>query len=353
MTIVVFLITLSILVLVHELGHFIAAKKSGVLVEEFGIGLPPRIFGVKKGETLYSLNWLPFGGFVKLYGEEYQEKINPKLKNRAFNEKSTFKKALIITAGVIGNFLLSWFIFTYLFTQGVPVPTNKILIEKITANSPAASVSLKPGDQIISIISPEQKKTDLKKPEDLINLTKKYSGKKITLVVKRNGKTINFSITPRKNPPAGEGPLGVVITSFEIKKYPLWQAPFYGLSDSVKITAKITGEIFRAIFNFITFQKQTIDVTGPIGIAKYSGEMMKFGINAYLEFLSLISLNLAVINILPFPALDGGRLLIVLYEGIRKKRINKDVEKNLNLIGFAILISLAILVSINDIVRLL
>lgn len=352
MTLIVFLITLSILVLVHELGHFIAAKKKGVLVEEFGFGLPPRIFGVKKGETIYSFNWLPFGGFVKLYGEEDKELINPRLKKKSFSEKKPVDKALIIVAGIIGNFLLAWIIFSYLFTQGVPVPQNRVIIEKVIANSPAAKSSLKPGDEIAFLITPDNKKIEVKRPQEFINLTKKYAGKEITLAVKRSNQKILTKIKPRTNPPPNQGPIGIVITSFIIKKYSWWQAPFYSLVDSLKITGNIFTEMIKVIFNFLTFKKQKIDVAGPIGIAKFTQEVVKFGQNAYLEFLALLSLNLAVINILPFPALDGGRLTMVIYEGLTKRKINKDLEKNLNFIGFAVLISLAILVSINDIINL-
>lgn len=353
MTVLIFLITLSILVLVHELGHFIAAKKRGVLVEEFGFGLPPRIIGIKRGETIYSFNWLPFGGFVKLYGEEYQEKINPKLKKRSFSAKKPWEKILIIIAGIMGNFLLAWIIFSYLFTQGVPVPQDKVMIEKVIENSPAAKASLKSGDEIVSLITTDYKKIEIKKPEDLINLTKKYAGKEITLVVKRKDEQIITKIRPRTNPPPQQGPLGIMITAYAIKKYSWWQAPFYGLADALKITTKIFNEIIKIFINFITFKEQRIDVAGPIGIARYTQEVVKFGHKAYLEFLALLSLNLAVINILPFPALDGGRLAMVIYEGWTKKKINKDLEKNLNLIGFAVLISLAILISINDIINLL
>ena len=353
MTLIIFLITLSILVLVHEFGHFIVAKRTGVFVEEFGLGLPPRIFGIKKGGTLYSINWLPFGGFVKLYGENYEGKIKKSLKKRAFSEKKTLEKAAIIIAGVIGNFLLGWVIFSYLSTQGIPVPTNKVIIEKVITNSPAEEVKLMAGDQIVSLITPENNKIELQKPYQLIKLTKTNAGKKITLTIKRGDKIIQKTITPRKNPPANQGPLGIVITSYEFKKYSWWQAPIYGLLDSLKITANIFQEMTKVFINFITLQKQTVDITGPIGIAKFSGEVIKFGKNAYLEFLALISLNLAVINILPFPALDGGRLALIFYESLTRKKINKHIEKNLNLIGFAILVSLAIMISINDIINLL
>jgi regulator of sigma E protease len=354
MNIIVFIITLSILVLIHEFGHFLAAKRRGVLVEEFGLGLPPRIAGIKIGETIYSINFLPFGGFVKLYGEDSEEGINQKLKSRAFAYKNNWEKVLIIVAGVVGNFFLAWLLFSYLFTQGVPVPTNQVKIEKVASGSPAEKVGIAPGDVIKKIISKQDNKTySLSSGADLITITKKYSGKEIILVVKRNNQEINKTITPRLSPPPGEGPLGIVINSFEEKKYPWYQAPFYGLIDSLKITYKIFAELLKTILTLLSFQKANVDVAGPIGIAYYTSEIIKFGKNAYLEFLALLSLNLAVINLLPFPALDGGRLAFVVYESITKKKIKKELERNLNLIGFIILIFLAIMISINDIIKLI
>ncbi len=352
MNILIFLATLSVLVLIHELGHMIIAKKRGVLVEEFGFGLPPRIFGIKMGKTLYSINLLPFGGFVKLYGEEYDEKIKINLRKFAFSYKNPWEKALIIIGGVIGNFILGWLIYSYLFTQGVPVPSNKIIIENVVYNSPAEKAGIKKNDIIKSFLISNQT-IELKKSEDLVNLSKKYAGREVRLIIIRQNKEILITVVPRKNPPQNQGPLGVVITHFFEKKYPWWQAPFYGLIDSFKILINIFSEFFKLLYYFIINKSQTIDVAGPIGIARYTSEIIKFGKNAYLEFLALLSLNLAVINILPFPALDGGRLVFVLYEGITKKKINKKIEYYLNLFGFLILILLAIIISVNDIIKII
>ena len=358
MTLIIFIITLSILVLVHEFGHFLMAKKMGVKVEEFGIGLPPRLFGIKKGETLYSVNLLPIGGFVKLYGEEYDE-LNHKNKtkqnkNRTFVNKKPWQKTLIVLGGVIGNFLLGWFIFSYLVTQGVPVPTNKVIVEKVTKNSPASMAGLKEKDVILKFVPPISPISliPLTSSTSLIALTQKYAGTNIKLLVQRNDQQLTVDLIPRLNPPKGEGPLGVSITSFVEKKYPWYTAPFYGLVEAFSITAKIATELGKILFGFITFQKQNVDVAGPIGIANLAGQAIKCGRNAFLEFLALLSLTLAIINILPFPALDGGRLVFVLYKGITKKKPNKNFEKYTNLIGFVMLLSLAALITVSDIIKL-
>jgi len=360
LSIFIFFIILSILVLVHELGHFIAAKKNGVYVEEFGFGLPPRLFGLKKRETLYSLNLLPFGGFVKVLGEEQEElkkkKLPQNLKNRTFIGKKPWQRALIITSGVLANFFLGWLIISYLFTQGVPVPTNKVIVEKVVANSPAALAGLKSNDIIKSlttnIYSLQPTTYPLKSTQDLINLTKKYSDQEIKLTIKRNEEEFALPIIPRKNPPKGQGPLGIVITSFVEKKYSWYQAPVLGLAESIKTTAVIVKELTKTLFNFLTFQKTEVEVTGPVGIAKITSTAVKFGNNAVLQLLGLLSLNLAVVNILPFPALDGGRLSLIIYEAASKKKVDAKIERRLNLIGFAILLSLIILVTINDIIKI-
>lgn len=358
MTVLIFLLTLSILVLVHELGHFLMAKKMGVKVEEFGIGLPPKIFGIKKGETLYTVNLLPIGGFVKLFGEEYNEstgrgrsRLALTNKNRMFVNKKPWQKTLIVLGGVIGNFLLGWVIFSYLVTQGIFVPTNKVVIEKITKNSPAANAGLKEGDTIVKLIL-QNNIINLTSSDILIDKTKKSAGQNIKLLVQRDNKQLTVDLVPRINPPKGEGPLGIAVSSFVEKKYPWYSAPYYGLVEAFNITSKIASEIGKMLFGFITFQKQNVDVAGPVGIANLAGQAVKFGKNAFLQFLALLSLNLAIMNILPFPALDGGRLIFVLYEGITKKRPNENFEKYTNIVGFIILLSLAALITVNDIIKL-
>ena len=349
MYIVVFIIILAVLVLIHELGHFFAAKKNGILVEEFGFGFPPRLFGFKMGETLYSVNLLPIGGFVKLFGEEYHEGESDK---RAFVSKTPAQKAFVIIAGVLGNFLLAWVLISYLFTQGVPTPTNKVIVEGVQKNSPAQIAQLKTGD-VINKITVAGTEYQLKSTQDLTLYSKKFAGQSTIFSVTSNGKERNVTIVPRLSPPKGEGPLGVTITSYEEKKYTWYKAPFYGLIHSFAITQKIIVELGKTAFNFFTFQKTNVDVAGPIGIAQYTGTAIKFGKNAVLELMALLSLNLAVINILPFPALDGGRLMFILYEWLTKRRVNKNVERYVNMIGLGTLLALAALITINDVMKLI
>ncbi len=354
MGIVVFILILALLVLVHEFGHFLMAKKTGVRVEEFGIGFPPRLFGIRRGETLYSINAVPIGGFVKLYGEEYQETTGQKTlqKTRTFVYKKPWQKSLIVIAGVIGNFLLGWVLISYLFTQGIPAPVNYVIVEQVVNDSPAAAAGIRQNDRIYRL-QVENKNYGVTSANDLINLTKKYAGQKISLFIERGNEKKQVIVSPRANPPVGQGPLGIAITSFVEKKYVWYQAPFYGLVEAVSITKTIVVEITRALTGLVTLHKPSVEVTGPIGIANYTGQAIKFGKNAVLELIALLSLNLAIVNILPFPALDGGRLVFVIYEWVTKRRVNQTVERYINLAGFLILITLAVLISVNDLARLL
>src|SRR3989344_2558698 len=352
-TVIIFFAILVLLVLIHEFGHFIAAKKNGVFVEEFGFGFPPRLFGKKIGETLYSFNLIPLGGFVKLYREEYQEGDKKKNKKqipdaRAFVLKKPGVKTIIILGGVLMNFLLGWILISYLLVSGVPSPTGVSIIE-IQKDSPAASVGLQKGDVLLSVKANE-KKIPLTTTYDLISITQEYGDKPVLLEVKRSGKNIEFPITPRKQPPEGQGALGIVITQLvETKSYPWYTAPFYGLKEAFSRTRTIIIEVAKIPAQLLTTQKTNVEFTGPVGIAKIVGEARKYGFKAILELTALLSLNLAVFNILPFPALDGGRLLFVAYEWLTKKRPNEHFERNMNLIGIILLLSLSVLVTINDI----
>lgn len=352
MTVIIFFLILSLLVLVHELGHFIVAQKNGIMVEEFGFGYPPRLFSIKKGKTIYSLNLIPLGGFVKVLGEEHHEKIKSKYKKQSFTSKKPYQRVLVLLAGIIGNFLLGWILISYLFTQGVPAPTNKVIIEEVQKNSPAEKAGISPNDIIIKIISVNKQSFSIKSTDDFIALTKKSLELPLTLEIDHQGQILKKTVIPRKKPPVGQGPLGVIISSFIEKKYPWYQAPFYGLLEAFNITKKIVVELFKTLFLFLTFQKPSVEVAGPIGIAYFTGKVIKFGKNAVLELTALLSLNLAVVQLLPFPALDGGRLMFVIYEWVTKKKLNQNFEKYLNLAGFIILIALAIVISVNDIIRI-
>lgn len=351
-----FFFVLSLLVIIHELGHFFAAKLQGIKVEEFGFGIPPRIFGIRFGETLYSLNLLPFGGFVRVFGEEEEQlkgkKLTPEMKERSFAHKKHWQKAIVLIAGVVLNFILGWAVVSYLFTQGVPVPSENVHIESVSDNSPASDAGLQP-DDIITTIRHEDAVIEVDENEDIAQASEEFADSPIILTVLRDEETIIVEVVPRGNPPEGEGALGITISSYEIKKYSMIEAPFYGLIESAKISGMIAHEAGKILGRLLTLHGPGVEIAGPVGIAKLTGEAFDQGSTAVLQLIGILSLNLAVFNILPFPALDGGRLAFVIYEWVTGKKANSKFEQRLNLIGFSLLIGLLILVTINDIAKLL
>lgn len=341
-TAIVFIIILSILVFIHELGHFVVARLIGVKVEEFGFGLPPKIAGKKIRGTIYSVNWLPIGGFVKLAGEDESEKIKGLEKKSYFFARSKKERAAILLAGVTMNFLLAVGITTYLLTQGVAEVSGRVHIENVLPGSPAEAAGLKKEDII------QQYKT----PQDLIAYVKAHAGEPVTFSVLRDSRQIPVTLIPRKEYPKGEGPTGIAISDLETKTYPLSQAPFKAVEINLQRAWDMLAGIGGLIGRLIRLQPVGQDVAGPIGIAAVTGQAVKFGFKAVLEFMSILSLNLAVLNVLPIPALDGGRLAFVFLEKMLGKKVKPAFEQSTHQIGMIVLFILILLISINDILRL-
>lgn len=349
LTAVVFIIILSILVFIHELGHFTVARLIGVKVEEFGFGLPPRIWGKKFGKhgTTYSLNWLPIGGFVKLAGEDEGEssvisrQSSVKTK-KYFWARSKKERAAILLAGVFMNFLLAVGITTYLLTQGVAEISGRVHVEQVLPGSPAEKAGLAKDDVI----------TNFKTPSELITYVKAHEGEEITFSVLRNSHSIPVSLIPRKDYPKGEGPTGIAISDLETRVYPWSQAPYVATKINVIRAWDMIAGIGALIGRLIHLQPVGQDVAGPIGIAAVTGQAVKFGWKAVLEFMSILSLNLAVLNVLPIPALDGGRLAFIFLEKILGRKVKPAFEQSTHQIGMIVLFILILLISINDILRL-
>lgn len=350
---VVVFISISVLILIHEVGHFLMARFFGIWVEEFGLGLPPKLFSKKIGETVYSVNLLPMGGFVKLHGEEEGSMRHNKIKKpkRAFFKKPWWQKSLVLIAGVLMNFLLATAIISYLFVQGVPYP-DKVQITQVSKNSPAEVSGFKDNDLIISV--------DGNKVSQILEVTKLISerlDKKTSFVVQRTveekSEEVTLEAIPRKNPPQGEGALGVVLSQvMGIKRYPFYTAPFYGLKSAVEMSYFLTKSIVGVFWDFLSGFRVPKDVAGPIGIYQLYGEARKYGLSAILELSGLISLNLAVVNLFPIPPLDGSRLMFIVVERITGKKLKKEWEEKLYQISFLLLILLFILISVQDIRRL-
>ncbi len=388
LTILVFLLILSVLVLIHEWGHFFVAKKLGIKVEEFGFGFPPRAFGIKKGETIYSINWLPIGGFVKLYGEDEagggkirisksEIRNNKENLNRAFFAKSPWQRTLVVVAGVVMNSLLAIVIF-YIFlamsdykTQlplltdhkffGVSQVNSKdVIISSIAKNSPAQKAGLKPLIKIISVNNKEIK--DIKEFTDIINRNK---GTEVTIKWRdlQTNSVSEAKITPRVSPPKNEGALGIVLFSVSTANLsyatPI-QKFFSGITHPINLMVynlDVMGDLIRVSFEKKTAEPLSQGVAGPIGIASVTGSILqiptlKEKVLGLLNLTGLLSVSLAFFNILPIPALDGGRLFFILVEGILGKKINQKTESLIHTIGMAILLGLMVLITFKDIEKL-
>ncbi len=365
----VFLIVLTIVVLIHELGHFLAAKKVGIKVHEFGFGYPPRAIGWFKNKkkqwksiigpkdidskvpgTIYSINWLPFGGFVRMFGEFEQDAIGSKSKQAFFN-KNKKQKTLVILAGVFMNILLAIVAFSlYYSVSGIPEQVDYIVVENISPNSPAELAGFESGDRIISIDG--QVATQV---NDFANYLSTMGGQMVTIIVQRNGYNQTLKVTPRVNPPEGEGSVGVLVSNYDNIFYPIWQMPFRGTIIGAKETYAWTKMMFEGIGTIISgaIKGSPPEVTGPVGIYQITSKVADQGFWALIKFVGILSINLAVVNILPFPALDGGRFVFILLEGITGKKIKPKIEAYINMAGMLLLIGLMILITIGDITKII
>lgn len=357
-TVLIFLVILSVLVLIHEAGHYLTAKFFNIKVEEFGFGIPPRLFGKKIGETIYSINWLPIGGFVKLYGEDSAGGGSVDLKSsdlpkkdidRTFYARPVWQRFIVVFAGVFMNFVLAVFLVSILFSfVGVSKPGDKVIVDALINGAPAQMAGLKVGDQIVAIDG-----NKIISAQSLVSYTKRHLGQKITIEVKtKDSKNETLQITPRKTYPSSQGPMGIAISQNQvIQKYPLWEAPFVGTKEVAGQSILIVEGLAGIVVQLFTKGAVPTDVAGPVGIAQLTGTVVKIGPAAVLSFVSLLSLNLAVINVLPIPALDGGRLFFILIEAITRKKVSTRFETAAHTIGMAVLLGLIALITIHDLIR--
>lgn len=357
-TVILFILILTLLVLIHEAGHFFVAKLFGIKVEEFGFGFPPRVWGKKIGETLYSVNALPIGGFVKLYGEDEAGAGRLKVQNLKFkvNEKRAFfarpwwQKFLIVFAGVLMNFILAWAIISSLFfTIGAPKVLEGVLVKEVIAGTPAKNAGLMAGDVILKLNN-----STLYSTEQLVSETRKFLGTKIEINVASGSKLETIEITPRKDYPKNQGPLGIVIAqNVEFKKYPFYEAPVFGFSETLKRAELIIlgiGSVASSLFS--TGNVPQGAVAGPVAIAQLTGFFCSDKVSCF-EFISFLSLNLAVLNVLPIPALDGGRLFFIIFEAVTRRKVHPKFESYVHLIGIILILMLMLLVTIYDVDRVI
>jgi regulator of sigma E protease len=359
--IIIVIVGLSLLILGHEAGHFFVAKMFGLKVDEFGFGFPPRIAAKKIGDTEYSINWLPFGGFVRISGERGEfavidgeedpatakepispmaEEVTPADKQRLFYSQPAWKKAAIVLAGVITNFILGWILISIVLMVGVP---QTLVIAGTQAGSPAAQAGIQAGDIVKNY-------TD---SQNFINFVNGNKGTPITVSVVRNNKDIDFTVTPRTVVSPDEGAIGVELEQGGAAR----ENPLFALRDGLVdagvvswLTIQAFGDLIRQIFVHASIPA---DVVGPVGIFSLAEETGHIGLAYLLQFIGIISLNLMVVNCIPFPALDGGRFVMILIEKVKKSPLSFKTEAWVNGIGFGLLLLLMLVLTVRDIHGLL
>ncbi|MGI2336346.1 MAG: M50 family metallopeptidase [Dehalogenimonas sp.] len=341
-TLLAFMLVLGVLVLAHEAGHFFTAKAIGVKVNEFGVGYPPRLFAIKRGETEYSVNLLPLGGFVKLSGEEDPDAPD------SLASKSHAKRITVLASGAVINALLPLILLTGAFLIPHDVARGAIEVLEVSPDSPAEAAGIIAGDTIISFDGHELENNAVLGRIIFMNL-----GEASEMVVRHtDGTTSTVTVTPRWEPPADQGAVGLQTTTKDVvierESLPFFESVGRGFSESIDLLVLFKNSILSMIAGTAEG-----GVAGPVGIATIVGDVARAGISPLLEFTALLSLNLAILNLLPIPALDGGRIAFVVVEWARRgKRIDPQTEGKIHFIGFAFLISLIILVTFNDIMRI-
>ncbi len=349
------------LVLVHEWGHYITAVKYGVKVMEFGFGFPPKakVLG-KKGDTEFTLNWIPFGGFVRIFGEDPNDKLEEgEDKKRAFYNQSHRRQIIVLSAGVACNFILAILFFTGAFSIGVPVvkenlppgysAQSSLTVTSVDSEKSADVAGVLAGDSIVSIFN-EKDAVFVANPntEEFLKVIKNSENEEVSLVLERKGKEVELPVTPKVDE-EGEVRIGVSLEELSTLKLPIHKAFIYSVSSSIRITGDITLAIFNLIADAVTGKGSLEGLSGPVGIANATGEASSLGFSYLLILAAILSLNLAVINLLPFPALDGGRIVIAIFEGVSKKKAHPKIVQTANTIGFLLLIGLMLIITWNDV----
>jgi len=380
LTLIIFILVLSVLVFVHELGHFLAARNFGVRVEEFGFGFQPRLCGIyrvnrshhwwqfwkhykhwkivfgnkeiKDAEgTVYSINWLPLGGFCVIKGENGEGEND----RDSFVSKKIWQRIIIISAGVIMNIVLAAFLFSIGYMIGLPqglegvdknviVRDQKVLVLEVLPNTPAASSGVKAGDAILEIDGQK-----FSGEESLRAYVNTRAGQKLDYKIERNKEILDLKIIPNNN--NGKGEIGVAIANTGLVRYPWYLAIWKGVSASIIMVWAVILAFYDLLKNLIIGQGVSANIAGPVGIASLTGQYARLGVVYLLQFVGLLSVNLAVVNFLPLPALDGGRIIFLLIEKIKGKPVKREIEAIIHSLGFFLLILLVILVTVHDLSR--
>jgi regulator of sigma E protease len=348
MTTILFLLVLSILVFVHELGHFLVAKFFNIRVDEFAIGFPPKVYSKTYGETTYALNALPLGGYVKIHGENPEDGLDTSDK-RSFQNVSWWKQVLVLVAGVTFNIIFAWMLLSLSLmigtskasTEGVPAEyirgTQSVLIQAIVPESPAEKAGLRAGAIVESVQG-----VPIRQAKD-VQMTIQKATSSVSIVAITQGMSATYTIIPEKQA------IGVSLAEMASIRMPIIPAVIYGAQGTYNLTQQLGTGVIGFFGNLFHGDASWEEVSGPVGIAKVVGGAGREGFVSVLFIAALISISLAIMNILPFPALDGGRIVIALIEGAMRKRLNIQFVNGLNTIGFLLLITLMVVVTVKDI----
>ena len=354
-TILIFIVVLGVLVFAHEFGHFIAAKKSGMKVEEFGFGFPPRAVGIKRGDTVYSINWIPLGGFVKIKGESGDHRDEPD----SFASKSSWRRFVVLIAGVAMNLVLAAVLLSVGFMSGLPsvideatpasarIQNEAIQVLRVVPGSPAEEAGIPVGAKIAAIDG---------RVFETAKEARDYIGSRETNVVQftvllEDGSYVDRILTPRLLEGQQIVGVGIGFMKTGVVSFSPPAAVYYGVVATGNYTVEVVRGFYGLIKNLIVHQNVSADLSGPVGIAVMTGEAARLGFAHLLQFTAILSINLAVINVLPFPALDGGRILFLAIEKVRRRKGSEIVEGWAHTFGFLLLMIVVILVTYRDLVH--
>jgi len=353
-TALIFLIVLAILIFVHELGHFLVAKACGIRVDAFALGFGPKLISKKVGEVTYSLNLVPFGGYVRIFGENPDdESINGPDTARSFVHKPKWQQVAVLFAGIFFNFVFAWLLIAIAFSSGVPASVSsypeyrdqmkneRIVITFVNKGSPADKAGLKAGDTLITT-----------SVEDFQNTINQSAGKDVEVTYKRNDAESKTTIVAEPGIIEGKYAIGIAMDDVATLQLPFHKA----IIESVRFTLHMISATFTGLYDLVAGMfkgtSSLESVTGPVGIAGLIGDAAKIGFSYLIMFTAIISINLGVLNLMPFPALDGGRILFVIIEAIIRRPIKPVIANTLNAIGFSLLILLMVVVTYRDIAKL-
>ena len=353
------------LVFVHELGHFLAAKWAGIKVSEFGLGFPPRIFSRTYGETTYSLNAIPFGGFVRIFGETPdQASISGPESERSFVNKPRWIQAAVLAAGIAFNVIFAWLVISGGFVVGLPTavdaaPANAtvqdahVVVTSVIKGSPAEKAGLAAGDQILGIRAGADSLRASLDPAAVQDFIAGHPAAPITLELQRGSAKKEAVVVPAQGIVTGKPAIGISMDMIGVLRLSVPRALWEGGKLTISLIQEVAVGLGTFLGKALTFHADFSQVTGPVGIVSVVGSVSQLGFVYLMSFMAYISINLAVINLIPFPALDGGRLLLVIVEGIKGSPIRPKVANAINGIGFALLILVMAVVTVHDVLKLL